>query len=122
MATSELFAGVATSVNAEPGAGSDLRALQIGAVRGSNHHAINGAKNQLPQRQPDGRRLQDRSGARRQGRLVDRGRDRRTAGFRIGRILEKIGNHALDTCELLFDDVHVPVANLIGGVEDQSFA
>ena len=36
------------------------------------------------------------------------------AGYRVGRSLEKIGMHAQDTCELFFDDVRVPAANLLG--------
>jgi alkylation response protein AidB-like acyl-CoA dehydrogenase len=43
------------------------------------------------------------------------------AGFRVGRLLDKIGMKASDTAELFFDDMHVPVANLIGGVEGQGF-
>ncbi len=35
-------------------------------------------------------------------------------GFERGRNLEKLGQHAQDTAELFFDDVRVPVANLIG--------
>jgi alkylation response protein AidB-like acyl-CoA dehydrogenase len=35
-------------------------------------------------------------------------------GFSRGRNLEKIGLHAQDTAELFFDDVRVPVANLLG--------
>jgi acyl-CoA dehydrogenase len=37
-----------------------------------------------------------------------------TPGFTKGRNLEKIGLHAQDTSELFFDDVRVPVANLLG--------
>ena len=35
-------------------------------------------------------------------------------GFERGRNLEKLGQHAQDTAELSFDDVRVPVANLLG--------
>jgi acyl-CoA dehydrogenase len=35
-------------------------------------------------------------------------------GFSRGRNLEKIGQHGQDTCELFFDDVRVPAANLLG--------
>jgi long-chain-acyl-CoA dehydrogenase len=42
-------------------------------------------------------------------------------GFRRGRNLEKIGQHGQDTCELFFDDVRVPQANLLGGVEGLGF-
>ena len=42
-------------------------------------------------------------------------------GFRVGRILDKMGMKAQDTAELFFDDVRVPVANLLGGSEGQGF-
>ncbi|SCU79053.1 Long-chain specific acyl-CoA dehydrogenase, mitochondrial (fragment) [Cupriavidus necator] len=35
-------------------------------------------------------------------------------GFRRGRKLDKVGQHARDTAELFFDNVRVPVANLLG--------
>jgi acyl-CoA dehydrogenase len=43
-------------------------------------------------------------------------------GFSVGRRLEKIGMHASDTCELSFDGVRVPVANLLGETEGSGFA
>ena len=42
--------------------------------------------------------------------IVERGMD----GFTRGRNLEKLGQHAQDTAELFFDDVHVPAENLLG--------
>jgi long-chain-acyl-CoA dehydrogenase len=42
--------------------------------------------------------------------VVERGMD----GFSRGRKLDKIGLQAQDTAELFFDDVRVPVANLLG--------
>jgi len=44
------------------------------------------------------------------------------AGFRRGRILDKIGQKAQDTAELFFDDVRVPAANLLGPEEGRGFA
>jgi acyl-CoA dehydrogenase len=47
-----------------------------------------------------------------------------TAGlpcFRVGRRLEKLGQHASDTAELFFDGVRVPAASLLGGKEGQGF-
>jgi alkylation response protein AidB-like acyl-CoA dehydrogenase len=35
-------------------------------------------------------------------------------GFRRGRKLDKVGQHAADTAELFFDDVRVPAENLLG--------
>jgi acyl-CoA dehydrogenase len=43
-----------------------------------------------------------------------------TPGFRRGRVLDKIGMKGQDTAELFFDDVRVPVANLLGS-EGQGF-
>jgi acyl-CoA dehydrogenase len=42
-------------------------------------------------------------------------------GFRVGRLLEKIGMPASDTAELFFDEVRVPVDQLLGGVEGHGF-
>ena len=42
-------------------------------------------------------------------------------GYRVGRQLEKIGQHAADTAELFFDGVRVPAENLLGEVEGQGF-
>jgi len=43
------------------------------------------------------------------------------AGFRVGRLLDKIGMKSQDTSELFFDGVRVPAANLLGGAEGQGF-
>jgi acyl-CoA dehydrogenase len=43
-------------------------------------------------------------------------------GYRVGRALEKIGMHGQDTCELFFDDVRVPGANLLGPAEGRGFS
>jgi acyl-CoA dehydrogenase len=43
------------------------------------------------------------------------------AGFRRGRFLDKIGQKGQDTIELFFDDVRVPVSNLLGEEENQGF-
>jgi alkylation response protein AidB-like acyl-CoA dehydrogenase len=48
--------------------------------------------------------------------VLERGMD----GFERGRNLDKIGQHAQDTAELFFSDVHVPVDNLLGE-EGQGF-
>lgn len=46
---------------------------------------------------------------------------RNTPGFKVGRILEKVGQHGLDTCELFFDNMRVPAENLLGGEEGRGF-
>jgi acyl-CoA dehydrogenase len=42
-------------------------------------------------------------------------------GFRVGRILDKMGMKSQDTAELFFENVRVPAANLLGSVEGQGF-
>jgi acyl-CoA dehydrogenase len=41
------------------------------------------------------------------------------AGFKVGRVLDKMGMHAQDTAELFFDGARIPAANLLGGVPGQ---
>ena len=43
------------------------------------------------------------------------------AGFRVGRILDKMGMKSQDTAELFFENVRVPAANLLGGAEGKGF-
>jgi acyl-CoA dehydrogenase len=43
------------------------------------------------------------------------------AGYRVGRILEKVGQKGQDTCELFFDNARVPKDAVLGGVEGQGF-
>ena len=43
-------------------------------------------------------------------------------GYRVGKSLEKVGMHEIDTCELFFDDVRVPAANLLGTAEGSGFS
>jgi acyl-CoA dehydrogenase len=43
------------------------------------------------------------------------------AGFRVGRRLEKLGQHASDTAELFFDSVRVPAEDLLGEKEGDGF-
>jgi acyl-CoA dehydrogenase len=39
------------------------------------------------------------------------------AGYRVGRVLDKMGMHAQDTAELFLENVRVPAVNLLGGIE-----
>ena len=45
---------------------------------------------------------------------------RSTPGIKVGRIEDKMGHRAMNVAELIFEDVEVPVENLIGG-EGQGF-
>ena len=43
------------------------------------------------------------------------------SGFRVGRRLEKLGQHASDTAELFLDGVRLKANQLLGGQEGQGF-
>ncbi len=43
-------------------------------------------------------------------------------GFRVGRKLEKLGYHGIESAELFFEDYAIPADCLIGGIEGQGFA
>ncbi|MER6669862.1 MULTISPECIES: acyl-CoA dehydrogenase family protein [Amycolatopsis] len=119
-ASGEMVGAVAMT---EPGTGSDLQGIKTRAVRDGDHYVINGAKTFITngfhadlvvvavKTDPD-------AGA--QGvSLIAVETD--TPGFSRGRVLDKIGLKGQDTAELNFDDVRVPVANLLGAQEGLGF-
>jgi len=109
----ELITAIAMT---EPGIGSDLAGMSTTARRDGDHYVVNGAKTFItnginadlvitavktdPSERHRGISLV----------MIERGME----GFSHGRNLEKIGQHAQDTAELAFEDVHVPVSNLLG--------
>lgn len=109
----------------EPGAGSDLANIRTSAVRDGDDYVINGEKifitngihadliilacKTAPHAVPANKGISLL--------LVERD----TPGFSRGRKLEKIGLHAQDTAELVFEDCRVPVGNLLGE-EGQGFS
>ncbi|MCG8626075.1 MAG: acyl-CoA dehydrogenase family protein, partial [Proteobacteria bacterium] len=106
----------------EPGAGSDLKAIQTRAIRDGDDYVINGQKVYISNGQlcdlvvlacktdPD-------AGARGMSFIIA---EATRPGFSRGKNLEKIGLKAQDTSELFFQDVRVPKENLIGA-EGQGF-
>ncbi|MBD3147699.1 acyl-CoA dehydrogenase family protein [Microbispora bryophytorum] len=107
----------------EPGAGSDLQGIRTTAVREGDHYVVNGQKTFITNGINSDlvvvvAKTDPSAGARGTSLLVvERGME----GFTRGRNLEKVGMHAQDTAELFFDNVRVPVANLLGGEEGQGF-
>ncbi|MCA0243476.1 MAG: acyl-CoA dehydrogenase family protein [Proteobacteria bacterium] len=100
----------------EPGGGSDLKAMRTSAVRDGNEYVINGAKTFISNGQSADLvmlacKTDPAAGAKGVSLIVVEA-DR--AGFRRGRKLHKVGQPAADTSELFFDDVRVPVGNLLG--------
>jgi len=122
MARGDLVGAIAMS---EPGAGSDLQGIQTMARRDGDHYVINGSKTFIT----NGGHASlvclaaktDAKVAGVKGISLIMVETKGLAGYRVGRSLEKVGMHAQDTCELFFDDVRVPAANLLGPAEGKGF-
>jgi acyl-CoA dehydrogenase len=122
LASGEMVAAIAMS---EPGAGSDLKSIRSTAINDGNAYVLNGSKTFISngyladlivvvcKTDPD-------AGAKGISLLLLETKD--CAGFRVGRILEKIGQKGQDTCELFFDNVRLPSENILGGVEGKGFS
>ncbi len=125
MASGEMVAAIAMT---EPGAGTDLQAVRTTARREGNEYVINGSKTFITNGwHADLICIVCRTGQEQGGKglsLVvaeNTGQGRDLPGFRRGRLLDKVGQHTIDTCELFFEDLRVPCANLLGPEEGQGF-
>jgi acyl-CoA dehydrogenase len=120
LVSGEMLVGIALT---EPGCGSDLKALRTRARREGDEYVIDGAKTFIT----NGATANLLVVAVRTGEAGSRGvsllvlETENLAGFRVGRRLEKLGQHASDTAELFFDGVRVPADHLIGETEGQGF-
>jgi len=122
LASGEMIAAIAMS---EPGAGSDLKGIRTTAVRTDRGYRLNGSKTFISNGYLADlvlvvAKTDPAAGAKGISLMLLETRD--NPGFRVGRILEKMGQKGQDTCELFFDDAVVPLANVLGGVEGQGFA
>jgi acyl-CoA dehydrogenase len=123
MARGELVAAIAMT---EPAAGSDLQGIRTHARRDGEHYVVNGSKTFVTNGWHAGLVcLAVKTDPRATGwkgisLVMVEAKD--APGYRAGRPLEKVGMHAQDTCELYFDDLRVPVANLLGAAEGRGFS
>lgn len=113
--TGEYISAIAMT---EPGAGSDLAAIQTTAKKDGDFYILNGEKTFItngihadyvvvvcktdPHASPVYKGVSLL--------IVESG----TPGFKRGKKLDKIGMHSADTGELIFEDVRVPAENLLG--------
>ncbi len=99
----------------EPSGGSDVANLRTRAVRDGDHYVVNGAKTFITSGvRADFVTTAVRTGGDGHGGISLLVIDKDTPGFTVGRSLRKMGWHCSDTAELSFEDVRVPVANLVG--------
>jgi alkylation response protein AidB-like acyl-CoA dehydrogenase len=101
----------------EPSGGSDLASLRTTARRDGDSYVVNGSKTFIT----NGYNCDLVVLAVRTGSTEDRARgvsllavEAGTPGFTRGRKLHKIGQPEADTAELFFDNVRVPLENLLG--------
>lgn len=100
----------------EPAAGSDLRGIRTSARRDGGDFVINGSKIFIT----NGITADAIAVVCRTDPEAERGGlsvilvDTTSAGFKRGRNLQKLGQKSQDTAELFFENVRVPVSNVIG--------
>jgi acyl-CoA dehydrogenase len=108
----------------EPAAGSDLQGLKTRALRDGDSYLVNGSKIFITNGFLAGLIalvVKTQPGERAKGTSILMVETENLKGFRVGRILDKMGMKSQDTAELFFEDVRVPAANLLGGSEGQGF-
>ena len=99
----------------EPDAGSDVGAFRTTAVRNGDDYIVNGQKTFIS----NGTIADYVTTVVRTGEVGPKGISlliipTDAPGFSVGRRLSKIGTHASDTAELVFEDCRVPARNLLG--------
>ncbi len=98
----------------EPGAGSDVAGIRTSARREGDEWVINGTKMFITNGvHADVYFVAAKTGPGKRDMsifIVDKG----TPGFTVGRALKKTGWLSSDTAELVFDNVRIPAANLLG--------
>jgi alkylation response protein AidB-like acyl-CoA dehydrogenase len=118
MATGELRSGLGLT---EPGAGTDLQGIVTTAVRDGDHYVVNGTKTWITNARVAGMLPMlvktDKSVQKPQDGMSVLLVDTDSPGFTVSKDLPKLGYKGPETCELVLDNVRVPVANLLGGVE-----
>ena len=121
LAAGELIGSFALT---EPGSGSDAGSLVTRARRDGEHYVLNGAKRFITNAPQAGiftvmartdPESKDASGV--SAFIVERG----TPGLTVGKPDRKMGQRGAHTADVVFEDVRVPAANLIGGVEGIGF-
>ena len=120
MASGEYVGAIAMT---EPGTGSDLQNIRTTAKKSGNGYVLNGSKTFITNGGTANLIIvvakTGGEGARGISLMVVE--TDQVEGFKRGRNLEKIGNHAQDTSELFFDDVELPADALLGTEEGRGF-
>ena len=122
LASGEMIAAIAMS---EPGAGSDLKGIRTVARKTRDGYRVTGSKTFISNGYLADlvlvvAKTDPAAGAKGVSLMLLETKD--NEGFRVGRILDKVGQKGQDTCELFFDEAYVPLENVLGGEEGRGFA
>jgi butyryl-CoA dehydrogenase len=100
----------------EPQAGSDASSLKTRARLDGDHYVLNGSKQFITSGQNAGVvivfAVTDPEAGKRGISAFIVPTD--LPGYQVARLEDKLGQHASDTCQIVFDNVRVPVANRLG--------
>ncbi|WP_322048893.1 acyl-CoA dehydrogenase family protein [Paraburkholderia sp. J67] len=121
LATGEVIASFALT---EPGSGSDAASLKTRAERRGDHYVVNGTKRFITNAPQAGMfTLMARTNLDepRAGGITAFIVDANTPGISFGKRDRKMGQKGAHTCDVIFEDVKVPAANIIGGKEGVGF-
>jgi alkylation response protein AidB-like acyl-CoA dehydrogenase len=121
LASGEIRGGLALT---EPDAGTDLQGIRMTARREGDHYVINGTKTWISNGVEGSCfallvKTDPKAEPRHKGMSLFIAP--KQAGLRVGRKLEKLGYHAIDSAELIFEDYRVPADHLIGEAEGRGF-
>ena len=121
LATGEIMASFALT---EPEAGSDAASLRTTAIRDGNDYVVNGNKRFITNAPHAGvftlmaRTDPSNKGSGGVSAFIC---DAKSSGISFGKNDVKMGQRGAHTCDVFFDNVRVPAANLIGLKEGQGF-
>jgi len=100
----------------EPQAGSDASSLKARARLDGDHYVLNGSKQFITSGKNAGVvivfAVTDPEAGKRGISAFIVPTD--SPGYQVARVEDKLGQHASDTCQIVFDNVRVPVANRLG--------
>nr|WP_314875551.1 acyl-CoA dehydrogenase [uncultured Pseudomonas sp.] len=100
----------------EPQAGSDASSLKTRARLDGDHYVLNGSKQFITSGQNAGVvivfAVTDPAAGKRGISAFIVPTD--APGYQVTRVEDKLGQHASDTCQIVFDDVRIPLANRLG--------
>lgn len=117
LARGELIGAIAMT---EPRAGSDLQGIRTRAALEGDHYVVNGSKIFITNGGSAGLLMlvvRTDPAERKKGLSILMVETQGIAGYRVGRVLDKMGMPAQDTAELFFDNVRVPADCLLGDAE-----